>query len=227
LTETSPIITVNRQGRNRYGTVGPSLDGVEIAIAPDGEVLTRGRLVMLGYYHEPEATAATIVDGWLHTGDIGDIDADGYLRITDRKKEVFKTATGKFVSPARVEASIKRSPYVAQAMVVGDGRPHPAALVAPNWDLLKTELHLETGTAEEWAGREDVRKFVTDQVTRETADLGSYEQIKRVMVIPHEFSVESGELSPSFKIKRRIVEERYRPQIEAAYRVDLHQRAFV
>ena len=227
LTETSPIITVNRQGRNRYGTVGPSLDGVEIAIAPDGEVLTRGRLVMLGYYHEPEATAATIVDGWLHTGDIGDIDADGYLRITDRKKEVFKTATGKFVSPARVEASIKRSPYVAQAMVVGDGRPHPAALVAPNWDLLKTELHLETGTAEEWAGREDVRKFVTDHVTRETADLGSYEQIKRVMVIPHEFSVESGELSPSFKIKRRIVEERYRPQIEAAYRVDLHQRAFV
>jgi long-chain acyl-CoA synthetase len=227
LTETSPVIPVNRPESNRYGTVGPALDGVEVKIAEDGEILTRGRHVMLGYYRDPEATAATIVDGWLHTGDIGELDADGALRITDRKKEVFKTDTGKFVAPARVEAAIKRSSYVAQAMVLGDGRPHPAALVAPNWDLLKTHLDLGTGAPEDWAARDDVRAFMTAQIIAETADLGSYEQIRRVLVIPHEFTVESGELSPSFKIKRRVVEERYRDQVAAAYRVDLHARAYV
>lgn len=227
LTETSPIMTVNRQDRNRYGTVGPPLDGVEVKIAPDGEILTRGRLVMLGYYREPEATAETLSDGWLHTGDIGEIDADGFLRITDRKKEVFKTDTGKYVSPARVEASIKRSPYVAQAMVVGDGRPHPAALVAPNWALLATALHLGEGTHADWVHRDDVRALVTEEVARETADLGSYEQIRRVLVIPDEFTVESGELSPSFKIKRRVVEQRYADRIDAAYQVDLHSRGYV
>ncbi len=227
LTETSPVITVNRPESNFYGTVGPPIDFVDVKIAEDGEVLTRGRHVMLGYYHDPEATAATIIDGWLHTGDIGEIDANGALRITDRKKEVFKTDTGKFVAPARVEAAIKRSSYVAQAMVVGDGRPHPAALVAPNWDLLKTDLDLTSGSPENWAGREDVRAFITAQVVKETADLGSYEQIRRVLVIPHEFTVESGELSPSFKIKRRVVEERYRESIAAAYTVDLHARPYV
>jgi long-chain acyl-CoA synthetase len=227
LTETSPIMTVNRPEANKYGTVGQALDGVEVRIAEDGEVLTRGRLVMLGYYHDPEATAETIQDGWLHTGDIGELDADGFLRITDRKKEVFKTDTGKFVAPARVEAAIKRSVYVGQAMVVGDGRPHPAALVAPNWDPVKMELHIEGGSPEEWIARDDVRAFMTAQIVKETADLGSYEQIRRVLLIPHEFSVESGELSPSFKIKRRVVEERYRSQIAAAYAVDLHARKYV
>ena len=227
LTETSPVITVNRPESNYYGTVGPPLDGVDIKIAGDGEILTRGRHVMLGYYRDPEATSATIVDGWLHTGDIGEIDEHGALTITDRKKEVFKTDTGKFVAPARVEAAIKRSSYVAQAMVVGDGRPHPAALVAPNWDLLKTEISLADGAPEDWVARDDVRKFVTEQVVAETADLGSYEQIRRVLVIPHEFSVESGELSPSFKIKRRVVEERYRDRIAAAYAVDLHAKGYV
>jgi long-chain acyl-CoA synthetase len=227
LTETSPVITVNRPEANHYGTVGPPLDFVEVQIAEDGEILTRGRHVMLGYYHDEEATAATIVDGWLHTGDIGEIDSDGALRITDRKKEVFKTDTGKFVAPARVEAAIKRSSYVAQAMVVGDGRPHPAALVAPNWDLLRTEMDLGEGTPETWVLRDDVRAFITGQVVKETADLGSYEQIRRVLVIPHEFTVESGELSPSFKIKRRVVEDRYRDRIAAAYGVDLHARAYV
>jgi len=227
LTETSPVITVNRPESNHYGTVGPPLDFVDVKIADDGEVLTRGRHVMLGYYRDDAATAATIVDDWLHTGDIGEIGDDGALRITDRKKEVFKTDTGKFVAPARVEAAIKRSSYVAQAMVVGDGRPHPAALVAPNWDLLKTEIKLEQGAPEDWAGRDDVRAFITAQVVHETADLGSYEQIRRVLVIPNEFSVESGELSPSFKIKRRVVEERYRDRIAAAYGVDLHAQGYV
>ena len=123
LTETSPVTSVSRLSANEYGAVGRPIAGVEVQIANDGEILVRGRNVMQGYYRDPEATAAAIVDGWLHTGDIGEIDPDGFLRITDRKGEIFKTGTGKWISPARIEATIKRSIFVAQAMVVGNGRP--------------------------------------------------------------------------------------------------------
>ena len=136
-TECSPVVTENRLDTNRYGTVGTPLPNLESRIAEDGEILVRGPNVMLGYYKDPEATREAIPDGWYHTGDIGELDADGYLRITDRKKEVFKTSTGKFVAPSRVEASIKRSIYVNQAVVVGNGRSHPAALIAPNWELVR------------------------------------------------------------------------------------------
>ncbi len=128
LTETSPVLTTSTPAFNKYGAVGRPIPGCEVRIAEDGEVLARGRNIMMGYYQEPEATAAALAGGWFHTGDIGEVDPDGYLRITDRKKEVFKTATGKYVSPARVEAAIKRSMFVAQAMVIGDGRAHP-----PHW----------------------------------------------------------------------------------------------
>lgn len=226
LTETSPVITCNRLSRNAYGTVGQPLPGVEVRIAGDGEILTCGRHVMQGYFSDPAATAATIVDGWLHTGDIGELDADGFLIITDRKKEVFKTSTGKFVSPARVESAIKRSVFVTQAMVVGDGRAHPAALICPNWDLVRIELGIAPEvTVAELAQREDVLTFITREVRRVTDDLASYEQIRRIIVVSREFSVESGELSPSMKIKRRVVEERYRTQIDRAYDVDLKVHA--
>ncbi len=221
LTETSPVITTSEPAANRYGAVGKPIPGCEIMIAADGEILARGRNIMQGYYRDPEATAAAIIDGWFHSGDIGEIDEDGFLCITDRKKEVFKTATGKYVSPARVEAAIKRSVFVSQAMVVGDGRPYPAALICPNWDLLRIELNLPRITPEELAGRSDVRDFVTAEVRKQTADLATYEQIRRIGLIAREFSVESGELSPSMKIKRRIVEERYRDLIEQAYAADL------
>ncbi len=222
LTETSPVITASQPIANRYGCVGKPIPGCEVRIAEDGEILARGRNIMQGYYKDPEATAAAIVDGWFHTGDIGEIDADGFLRITDRKKEVFKTATGKYVSPARVEAAIKRSVFVSQAMVLGDYRPHPAALICPNWELVRIELNLPRITPDELAARDDVRAFVTAEVRKQTNDLASYEQIRRVVVLARDFTVESGELSPSMKIKRRVVEERYRDQIERAYAADLH-----
>ena len=225
LTETSPIVSVNRLAANEYGSSGQAIPGVDVRIAADGEILTRGRHVMRGYYRDPEATAATIVDGWLHTGDVGAVDADGFLRITDRKREVFKTDAGKWISPARVEAAIKRSVFVAQVMVVGDGRPHPAALVAPNWDLLRHELALPPDLpADELAARDDVLSFVTGVVAKQTRDLASFEQVRRVIVIPHEFSVEGGELSPAMKIKRRVVEKRYAHEIDSVYARDLHAR---
>jgi long-chain acyl-CoA synthetase len=219
LTETSPVTSCSRLSRNEYGAVGHAIDGVDLHVAPDGELLVRGRNVMQGYYRDPQATAEAIVDGWLHTGDVAEIDAGGFLRITDRKREVFKTGTGKFVAPARVEASIKRSIFVAQAMVTGNGRAHPIALIMPNWNLVRLELtSLPPDAAlEELADREDVRAFLTEEVRKETADLATYEQIRRIIVVPREFTVEGGELSPSMKIKRRIVEERYAGAIDRAY----------
>ena len=225
LTETSPVITSSIDAYNRYGDVGRPIPNVEVKIAADGEILARGRNIMQGYYRDPEATAATIVDGWFHTGDIGEIDADGFLRITDRKKEVFKTTTGKYVSPARVEAAIKRSIFVSQAMVIGDARPYPVALICPTWDLVRVELNLPAITPDELAGREDVQAFMTAEVRKQTGDLASFEQIRRIVLIPQEFSVQTGELSPSMKIKRRVVEDRYRDQIDQAYVRDLHAAA--
>jgi len=219
LTETSPVISVSRLSANEYGAVGRPITGVEVAIAPDGEVLVRGRNVMLGYYRDREATAAALHDGWLHTGDVGEIDDAGYLRITDRKNEIFKTDTGKWVSPARIEANIKRSIYITQALVVGSGRPFPIALICPNWKLTRLELPQlpAEATPEELAARNDVRAFLAHEVHQQTRALASYEQVRRIVVVPTEFSVEGGELSPSMKIKRRVVEKRYATQIEQAY----------
>jgi long-chain acyl-CoA synthetase len=226
LTETSPVTTTSQLSANTWGAVGRAIEGVDIKIAEDGEILVRGRQVMQGYYHDAEATAAVIQNGWLHTGDIGELDANGYLRITDRKREVFKTDTGKWVAPSRIEAAIKRSTYVATAMVVGNNRPHPAALIVPNWDLVRLELTLPKEIpAEQLVLRDDVILFMSNEVRRKTADLASYEQIRRVILLPREFSVETGELSPAMKIKRRVVEDRYASEIERGYAVDLQPTA--
>jgi long-chain acyl-CoA synthetase len=219
LTETSPITSVNRLSANQYGSVGRPIAGVDVRIADDGEVLVRGRNVMQGYYRDPEATARAIVDGWLHTGDVGEIDAHGFLRITDRKGEIFKTSTGKWVSPARIETNIKRSIFIAQALVIGSGRSYPIALIVPNWQLVRQEFpNVPPGTAtEDLAARDDLHAFIVREVHKQTHGLATYEQIRRVVVIPHEFSVEGGELSPSMKIKRRVVESRYAAEIDRAY----------
>jgi long-chain acyl-CoA synthetase len=219
LTETSPAISISSLSANEYGAVGRPITGVDVAIAQDGEVLVRGRNVMLGYYRDPEATATALRDGWLHTGDVGEIDDAGFLRITDRKNEIFKTDTGKWISPARVEANIKRSIFIAQALVVGNGRPYPLALICPNWSLVRLELtQLPAGaTPETLAARDDVRAFLAHEVRAQTSALASYEQVRRIVVVPTEFSVEGGELSPSMKIKRRVVEKNYAAQIEQAY----------
>ena len=142
LTEASPVVSCSRPGAWRPGTVGRPITGVEIRIADDGEILVRGPNVMQGYYRDAEQTAARIRDGWLATGDIGSLDPDGYLRIVDRKNEIFKTSGGKFVSPARVETAVIRSPFIAQAVVFGNGMPHPAALVSPNWSAVRSRMQL-------------------------------------------------------------------------------------
>jgi long-chain acyl-CoA synthetase len=229
LTETSPVVSCNRLSRNEYGSVGRPGTGIEVQIAHDGEVLVRGRNVMQGYYRDAQATAAAIVDGWLHTGDIGELDAAGFLRITDRKNEIFKTGTGKWVSPARIEANIKRSMYVAHALVIGSGRSYPIALIAPNWPLVVQDVPNlpKHSPAETLAQRDDVRAFLTHEVHKQTHGLASYEQIRRVVVVPHDFSVNGGELSPSMKIKRRVVETRYAREIEEAYAGEVTAHAAV
>jgi long-chain acyl-CoA synthetase len=229
LTETSPVVSCNRVSENEYGTVGRARPGVDVRIAGDGEVLVHGRNVMQGYYHDSQATSAAIVDGWLHTGDVGQIDSAGFLRITDRKNEIFKTGTGKWVSPATVETNIKRSIYVAHALVIGSGRPYPIALIVPNWPLVRHEFPNlpEDESAEALARRNDVHAFVTHEVHKQTHGLASHEQIRRVIVVPHDFSVDSGELSPSMKVKRRVVEARYAREIEEAYAGDVTAHAAV
>ncbi|HKU67595.1 MAG TPA: long-chain fatty acid--CoA ligase [Candidatus Baltobacteraceae bacterium] len=216
-TECSPVVTVNTWDENHYGTVGKPIPGVEVKLADDGEILVRGPGVMLGYYKNPTATAEVLTDGWYHTGDIGVIDEHGYLHITDRKKELFKTSGGKFVAPSRVEAAIKRSVYINQVMLVGDGRAHPAALVSPNWDLVRAQLGLPPGAADDLALRPDVINFLTAEVRRNTNDLAKFEQVRKIVVLPRELTVEGGELSPTLKVKRRVVEARYAAEIARLY----------
>lgn len=217
-TECSPTITCNRLLDNRFGTVGRPVPGVQVKLAPDGEILAKGPNVMKGYYHNDNATAEVIEDGWYKTGDVGAIDADGYLKITDRKKELFKTSGGKFISPARIESAIKRSVYVSQVLLVGYSRPHPAALISPNWEMVRGELRIDAQIPlPQLAAREDILHFLTKEVHHQTSDLAKYEQVRRVVILPRDLTVENGELSPTLKIKRRVVEREFAPEIDRAY----------
>ena len=218
LTETSPIVTANPPGAIRYGSVGKAVDGVSLQIAPDGEILVKGPNVMQGYYHLPGERPFT-ADGWFMTGDVGRIDDDGYLFITDRKKELIKTSTGKYIAPGRVESALKRSIYIGQCFVIGDGRSFPLALVVPNWDLVRRDFAIAPEVPNAAVvQRTDVRDFFTKEVTERTADLASFEQIRRVALLPRDLTIEDGELSPTLKVKRRIVEKKFADIIEAAYK---------
>ncbi|MDQ6932588.1 MAG: long-chain fatty acid--CoA ligase [Candidatus Eremiobacteraeota bacterium] len=217
-TECAPTISVNRLEDNRYGTVGKPIPGVDVKIEAEGEIVVRGPGVMKGYYKNAAATAQVLHHGWYSTGDIGALDSDGYLRITDRKNELFKTSGGKFIAPARVESAIKRSPYVNQVLLVGSSRPHPAALVSPNWDALRHELRIKDQIANtELSKRDDVNSFIRQEVIQNTADLASFEQVRFVSILPRDLTVDQGELSPTLKIKRRLVEQRFADLIESAY----------
>ncbi|HET9394371.1 MAG TPA: long-chain fatty acid--CoA ligase [Candidatus Rubrimentiphilum sp.] len=217
-TECSPVVSVNTLPENRYGTVGRAIPGVEIAIAPDGEILVGGPGVMLGYYKKETASAQALRDGWYHTGDVGQVDADGFLRITDRKNELFKTSGGKFIAPARVESAIKRSIYVNQAFILGEGRAHPVGLISPNWQLVRSELGIANDVAAGvLAERDDVVAFMTKQVRENTADLAPFEQVRRIALLPRDLTIEDGELSPTLKVRRRIVEQRYAAPIGRLY----------
>ncbi|MBD5633273.1 MAG: long-chain fatty acid--CoA ligase [Candidatus Eremiobacteraeota bacterium] len=217
LTETSPVVTSNPSEAVRFGTVGRPIPGVEVKLAADGEILVKGPNVMQGYYNAPGERPFTS-DGWFLTGDIGELDADGYLTITDRKKELIKTSAGKYVAPGRVESALKRSVYVGQCFVIGDGRPYPVALVCPNWDLFRSEFDLPPHmTTAEIAERADVRELLTREIHAKSADLASFESIRRIAILPRDLTIEDGELSPTLKVKRRVVEQRYAPVIESAY----------
>jgi long-chain acyl-CoA synthetase len=221
LTETSPVMAVNVFGGTKLGTVGRPIPGVEIRIADDGEIVTRGPNVMRGYFGKPEATADAIdPDGWFHTGDIGAVDAERYLRITDRKKDLIVTAGGKNIAPQPIENLAKGSKYVSNAVMLGDRRPFPIMLVVPSADALRTwaQRHgLPADDLERLCGRSEAQAKLEREVRKMLRDLAQYEMPKKFLILPRDFSVEAGELTPTLKVRRRIVEERHRAAIEALY----------
>jgi long-chain acyl-CoA synthetase len=221
LTETSPALTVNPPDAPRLGTVGRPLPGVELRIAEDGEILARGPNVMRGYYNKPEATAAVLKDAWFATGDIGSLDAEGYLKITDRKKDLLVTSGGKNIAPQPIEQVLTRSPLVSEAIVLGDRRRYVAALIVPAFAALERRLHAlghPPASREELVKRADVIALYQEIVDALNADLSPFERIRRMALLNSEFSVESGELTPTLKVKRRVIEQRWRSQIEDLYR---------
>jgi long-chain acyl-CoA synthetase len=221
LTETSPVIAVNLPTAMRPGTVGRPVPGVEVKIAPDGEILTRGPHVMKGYYNQPAATAEVLEpDGWFHTGDVGLLDADGYLAITDRKKDILVTSAGKNIAPQPIENRLKSSPFVAEVVMVGNQRHFPAALVVPSFDRLEkwaAEKGVAFGSREELVGLPQVEAHYQALVDQLGDDLAKFERIKRIKLLAREFSIEAGELTPTMKVKRRVIEQKYKNLIDEIY----------
>jgi long-chain acyl-CoA synthetase len=221
-TEASPVISVNRPRGNhhRIGTVGPVIPGGEVKIAEDGEILYRGPNVMVGYYLRPDLTAETIdAEGWLHTGDVGEFDGE-FLKITDRKKEMFKTSGGKYVAPQQVENKFKESPYIAQIMVVGENHKFPAALIIPNFAALAGALGLQDGVPaerEQILHRPEVKRLFDAEVARLNTNFGRYLQVKKYALLPVEWSIANGELTPTMKLRRKRIAERCAETIAGLY----------
>ena len=223
LTETSPVVTVNTinaPNMLRIGTVGKVVKSVEIGFGPDKEILVKGPNVMMGYYKDEEKTSEVIKDGWFHTGDIGELDDDGFLRITDRKKEMFKTSGGKYVSPALLENALKASLFIEQVMVVGEYRKHPAALISPDTAAINEwcKRHDHTYPGDDKIG-DDTR--ITDRIMEEVntlmAPFSQWERVKVIRVLPEPFSIEGGELTPTLKLKRKPIKTKYEALIEGIY----------
>ncbi len=220
LTETSPVIAVNTPGAFRIGSVGRCVPGVEVRIAADGEILTRGPHVMKGYYNKPDATKESIShDGWFHTGDIGVLE-DGFVRITDRKKDIIVTAGGKNIAPQPIENKVKTNKYVSQAVMIGDKRKFPVLLVVPNWDNLEKYAGYKNII---WTDRRQLLEMPTIQakmnkeVFKELQGLAPYEMPKKIALLENDFSIERGELTPTLKVKRRVVDKTYKQTIDALY----------
>ena len=224
LTETSPVVSVNAEKQGVcFGSVGTVLDGVEVKIAEDGEILVKGPNVMIGYYNNPTATAEVMdADGWFHTGDIGEFVQGKFLKITDRKKEMFKTSGGKYVAPQVMENRFKASRFIEQIIVIGDNRKHPAALIVPSYDYVR-----------EWAKSKEItlgqtnteiinNQKVIDRIQKEVdtfnAEFGKFEQIKKIKLLPAEFSIEGGELTPTLKLKRKVIMAKYDALVEEIYK---------
>ncbi|HEY4618136.1 MAG TPA: long-chain fatty acid--CoA ligase [Flavobacterium sp.] len=215
LTETSPVISVNdmRNHGFRVGTVGKVIDSVEVVIADDGEILCKGPNVMMGYYKDEKLTSEVIVDGYFHTGDIGIFDKDGFLKITDRKKEMFKTSGGKYIAPQLIENTMKQSRFIDQIMVIGDGEKMPAAFIQPNFDFVREwgTIHgIDVGVSnEEIISNEKVIARIQEEIDLLNVKFGHWEQIKRFELTPDVWSIEGGQLTPTLKLKRKIVMEKY------------------
>jgi long-chain acyl-CoA synthetase len=217
LTETAPVLTVMPLDAIRFGTVGRPLPNVELRIADDGEVLARGPNVMVGYFGRPDETAQVLRDGWFHTGDVGSVDEDGYLRITDRKKELIVTSGGKNIAPQPIEGALRAHPLIAEAVVIGEQRAFLALLIVPDLAALQGRFP-DARDAASLQGRQEITAAFQEAVDAINARLAQFERIRRFALLPREFSIEAGELTPTLKVKRRVVEERYRDQIEGLYR---------
>ena len=221
LTETSPVITAGQLDENRVGTAGKPIPDVEVRIAPDGEIETRGPHIMLGYWNKPEETRAVFTeDGWFKTGDIGSLDADGFLSVTDRKKELFKTSGGKYISPQPIEQLIKSSRFVNQVVVIGSERRFPAALIVPEWEQLESYAKLkglDLRTHEDFCHDPRIINLFERQIAARTQNLAQFEKIKRIALLEKELTVEGGELTPTLKVKRRVVNEKYRDVVDRIY----------
>ena len=221
LTETSPVLTGNTFENYRFGTVGKAIPDVDLRIAEDGEILARGPNVMMGYYKNEADTREVMKDGWLHTGDIGRFDDDGFLIITDRKKDMIVTSGGKNIAPQPIESLIQSSPYIANAVVVGSSRRFISALIVPDFDKLESQARakgIPFRDRAELCRRTEMIDFLLDEVNRVTPDLASYERVKKIAVLDRDFEMGLGEVTPTLKVKRNIVEQKYADLIEALYR---------
>ena len=221
MTETC-IVCANRPEDNCVGSIGKPFQGIEVRIAEDGEMLVRGPNVMRGYYGHPDATLAVMHNGWFATGDVGYIDDHGHIWLTDRKKDLFKLSNGKYIAPQLIESLLKQSEFVNQVVVVGSSRKFPAALIVPDWEALKSALRAEgkdaTGTHADLASQSAAVKLVQKDITTITAHLTDYERVRRVALLAEEFSIEKGEMTPTLKVKRAVIDQKYGDLIDELYR---------
>lgn len=220
LTETSPVIAVNTPAAHKLGTVGKPLANVEVRIADDGEVLARGPSIFSGYWHRPDETRSVFVDGWFKTGDIGNLDNDGYLSITDRKKDLIKTSGGKFIAPQPIENSLKLNPLIGTAVVIGDRRKFPAVLISPHFPVLEDWAHanqIDFSSRQTLVADAKVQALYEGIIEELNSNLARFEKLKRVLLLPEEFSAADGTLTHTFKVRRRGIEDRYRSLIDEMY----------
>ena len=220
LTETSPVITLNGPGANRIGSVGKAVQSVEMRIAADGEILVRGQSVMKGYFGMERETVDAFQDGWFHTGDIGEIDADGFLKITDRKKDLIVTSGGKNVAPQPIECRLKLIPYFDNVVLVGDGRRFVSALVVPNYDALANlaRAHkIKFDNPVDLAHNREIYNLVMAEIERRTTDLADFEKVRKIAFLGSQFTIDGGELTPTMKVRRLEVERKYKNDIDELY----------
>ena len=221
LTETSPVICVNRPDQWKFGTVGPVIPGIEVKIAEDGEILSRGPHIMQGYFNKPSDTAEAIdADGWFHTGDIGEIDEEGFLTITDRKKNLLILSNGKNVAPQPIENQLKQSPYISEIMLLGDQRRTITALIVPNYDAIKefaTEQQLEAEDTAALLQTQEVQRLIRGEINQYSSDFADFERVRLFTLMEKEFSEESGEMTPTLKLKRPVIMENHKATIDQMY----------